>query len=188
MRRLLVPVLVGVATLLLTALPAHAAERSGSDPAGDVPFRRGDITSWRAIHGLARVDLRVRTLRGGDPVATWPNTITRVRWRISTEAAPGPEYFAELFLAQGADTVFVGRVVRLQDAMVTCTAQQFVAGNNEVFNDGNLYRFRFLRGCIGAPVSFRARATFIWDPGMPGGGVNTDFAPNAGPTAPIVSG
>jgi hypothetical protein len=61
-----------------------------------------------------------------------------------------------------------------------------VPGDNTVAQASNVYRFRFLRGCIGAPLRFRARATFIWDGGRPNvGPVFTDFAPNGGPTAPI---
>ncbi len=67
-----------------------------------------------------------------------------------------------------------------------CSAQEHVADDNIVETAGNLYRFRFLRGCVGAPVTLRARATFIWDNGAPNvGPVHTDFAPNNGPVGPL---
>jgi len=38
-------------------------------------------------------------------------------------------------------------------------------------------------------VQFRARATFVWDNGLPNvGPVNTDYAPNGGPLPPVVTG
>jgi hypothetical protein len=45
-----------------------------------------------------------------------------------------------------------------------------------------VYRFRFLRGCVGADSPLRARATFRWDNGNPNvGPVYTDFAANTQP-------
>jgi hypothetical protein len=189
MRRLLLAASTGLLAVLLLAPPAAAEEQQGNDPANDVPFDRGDIIFYRAIHTSSTVDLRVRTALGGHPVNTWPNRVTRIRWRIETESAtPGPEFFADIQIARGVDTVLVGRV-RYADTNVlvpNCQAQEHVPGDNLVSASGNRYRFRFLRGCIGAPDEFRARATFIWDNARPNvGPVYTDFAPQGGPTQPL---
>ena len=174
------------------AAPAGPAgvrgEAHGNDPANDVPYDRGDITSFKAINGAGTVDLRVRTQLGGNPENVWPNTATRIRWRLDTGPSSGPEYYADIVIATGEDTVMFGKVRRLSDNHITCQAQHHVDGNNLVTAIANQYRFQFLRGCIGAPITLRARATFIWDNGAAGGPTNIDYAPNAGPTAPITSG
>ena len=187
MRRLFLAVSTGLLAILLLAPPAGAEEVQGNDPPGDVPVARGDLTFFRAIHGPARIDLLVRTLMGGNPENVWPNRATRIRWRLDTMfAAPGPEYYADIVIATGVDTVMLGKVRRVSDNHLMCSAQNHVPGDNTVAQAGNVYRFRFLRGCIGAPLSFRARATFIWDSNQPNvGPVFIDFAPNGGPTGPI---
>jgi hypothetical protein len=186
-RRLFLAVSTGLLAILLLAPPAAADEVQGSDPSGDVPFALGDLISFRAIHGPAGVDLRVRTLMGGNPENVWPNRATRIRWRLDTNFAhPGPEFFADIQIATGVDTVMLGRVRRVSNGHLLCSAQNHVPGASLVTASGNQYRFRFPRSCIGAPLSFRARATFIWDNNPPNvGPVFTDFAPNGGPTAPI---
>jgi hypothetical protein len=180
----------GLLALLLLAPPAAAAEAAGDDPAGDVPFPRGDIVRWRVDHEAQHVDLRVRTQLGGHPVERWPNRATRVQWRISTAPAAGPEYFADIVIVRGVDTVLLGRVRRLSDDRVTCQAQEHVVDAHLVETSRNLYRFRFQRRCLGnpRPNAIRARATFIWDPGVAGvGPVHTDYAPDEGPTPPLLA-
>jgi hypothetical protein len=190
LRRALAAAAIGVLSLLLLAPPASAAGAQGTDPAGDVPFAKGDLISWRVIHGASAIDLRVRTRQGGHPVNNWPNTVTRIRWRIDTAPAAGPEYYADIVIATGVDTVILGKVRRVSDNAVIphCTAQEHVDGDSLVETSGNLYRFRFLRGCVDEPNALRARATFIWDNGAANvGPVHTDFAPNNGPVGPLPS-
>jgi hypothetical protein len=187
MRRVLLASVVGLLSILLLSPPASAAETQATDPVNDVPYDRGDLIFYRAIHRSANVDLRVRTERGGNPEMVWPNLNTRIRWRIDVGPPAGPEYYADIQIARGVDVVMLGRVRRVSDNQVVCQAQNHVSGNNIVIQTQNVYRFQFLRGCIGAPNSFRARATFIWDNAAPGGTTYIDYAPNGGPTAPITS-
>ncbi len=193
LRRGFAVLLVTLLTLVAFAPGADAAEIQRTDPVGDVPYQRGDITRIRVIHRSANVDLRVRTRLGGQPVNNWPNLQTYVRWRIETDPnVPGPEYFADLRLLRGVDTVFVGRIRDAHtNALVPgCGADQYApTGNALVSAVGNEYRYQFLRGCIGAADPIRARATFRWDNGRPNvGPVYTDYAPNGGPTGPIAPG
>lgn len=190
----LLTLLIGLLALAGLATPAGADELTVNDPAGDVAYARGDITSARAIHGSAKVDLRVRTARGGQPVSTWPNRASYIRWRIDSDFVdPGPEYFVDLRLVrQGGANVFMGQVRYAETSQLVpnCRVAQG-AGNPDLLVSAqqNLYRFQLLRGCVGAPNELRARATFVWDAGAAGvGPVYTDYAPNGGPTAPITSG
>lgn len=177
---------------LVAVAPVGAAERSGNDPTGDVVYARGDITQFRAIHRSDNVDLRIRTRVGGQPVNNWPNQVSFIRWRINSDSDPAIEYFADLRIKRGVDTVFIGQVrdAANNQLMPGCQAQQYVNDPERLITAvGNEYRYQFLRGCIGAPESFRARATFRWDHGNPNvGPVYTDFAPQGGPTLPVVSG
>jgi hypothetical protein len=187
-------IVAGLLALVSLAGPAAADEITVNDPAGDVAYARGDIISARAIHGSSKVDLRVRSSRGGQPVSTWPNRASYIRWRIDSDFMdPGPEYFVDLRLVQqGAGNVFMGQV-RYADTnqlVPNCQVAQG-AGNPDLLVSAqqNLYRFQFLRGCVGAPNELKARATFVWDAGAAGvGPVYTDYAPNGGPTGPLASG
>ncbi len=190
--RLLLGAMVAALAFVSFAPAASAAERSGPDARGDVPYARGDITRIRIIHRSANVDLRVRTRVGGQPVNNWPNRATYIRWRISTDADPAPEYFADLRLRRGVDTVFVGRLRNANDNTLVagCGANQYAnTPTARVTAVGNEYRYQFLRGCIGAPVRVRAQARFRWDNGNANvGPVHVDRAPNARYTGPVVSG
>lgn len=190
LRRTAVAVLVALLALAGAVGPADAAVASLSDNPNDVPYDRGDITSIRVEHTSAQVDLRVRTQLGGQPVANWPNRASYIRWRINTDADSAPEYFADLRLVfSSGDTLFVGQVRYATDQSLVpgCQVEQN-AGNADIAVSAmsNEYRFRFLRGCINAPVTLRARATFRWDAGAANvGPVYTDFAPNNGPTGAL---
>lgn len=190
MRRLLLVLSAAIFGILCLAPPAGAEEQQGNDPANDVLYDRGDLISYRAIHGSAKVDLRVRTAVGGNPENFWPNRQTYIRWNIDSNFAhAGPEYYADIRIATGEDTVMLGKVRRVSNNAVMCSAQNHVPGDNLVSQQGSLYRFQFLRGCVGAPAELRARATFRWDNGAPNvGPVYTDFAPNNGPTQPLSAG
>jgi hypothetical protein len=185
-RRILLVLVAAVLSVLCLAPPASAEDIQGTDPANDVPYDHGDITFFRATHSSAKLNLRVRTAAGGNPETTWPNTNTYIRWNIDTVfATPGPEYYAYVKIGVGVDVVMIGRVRRASDDHLMCSAQNHVPGNNVVSQSGNLYRFAFLRGCIGAPAQVRVRATFQWDNANPGGAIHTDYAPNSGPTQPL---
>lgn len=190
LRRGMVAVLVAFLALAGAMSPADAAVASGTDAVGDVPYDRGNITSFRAEHTSAQVDLRVRTRRGGQPVNNWPNRASYIRWRINTDTDAAPEYFADLRLVfSTGETLFVGQVRYANDQSLVPNCQVVQYGGNAdiaVSAMGNEYRFRFLRGCVGAPVTLRARATFRWDAGAANvGPVYTDFAPGNGSTASL---
>jgi hypothetical protein len=186
-RRLLLVLATSLLAVLALAQPAGAEQVQANDPANDVPYDRGDITFFRAIHSSSALDLRLRTQLGGNPENVWPNKQTYIQWRIDTDFEhAGPEYYAEIRIATGEDTVMLGRVKRVSDNHVMCTAQNHVPGDNIVVQQLNTYRFKFLRGCVGAPNELRVRATFRWDDGNANvGPVYTDYAPNAGPTQPL---
>jgi len=193
LRRGVAAVLVSLLALVAFAPGAGADQVELTDPAGDVPYQRGDITRIKVIHRSNNLDLRVRTRVGGQPVNNWPNLQTYIRWRIETDPnQPGPEYFADLRLLRGVDTVFVGRVrdAHTNTLMPGCGADQFAPTPTALVSAiGNEYRYQFLRGCIGAADPIRVRATFRWDNGVANvGPVYTDYAPNGGPTGPIGAG
>jgi hypothetical protein len=189
-RRLPLVLIAAVLGVLLLAPPASAEQYSLDDPANDVPYDRGDITSIVVKHTSAKVILNLRTALGGNPENVWPNKQTYIRWNIDTNfGQAGPEYWADIRIATGVDTVMLGRVRRVSDNQLMCSAQNHVPGDNVVSTAQNLYRFAFLRGCVGAPGQLRARATFRWDNGNPNvGPVYTDYAPNGGPSLPLSPG
>lgn len=190
LRRGLVAATVVLFAVAGLATDAGAAEAEVTDAAGDVPYARGDITRARVIHRSANIDLRVRTRQGGQPVNTWPNRQSYIRWLINADGDAAFEYTATLRLATGEDTLLVGRVVPIGGGLPLkgCEGAQGNNGSVIVSAVGNEYRFQFLRGCIGAPTEFRARATFRWDNGNPNvGPVYTDLAPNGGTIGPVVS-
>ena len=133
----------------------------------------------------------MRTNTGGQPVANWPNKATYIRWRIDIGGPAGPDYYADLRLLSGEDTVFTGRLRSAHTGQIIpgCGANQYAPnGQTLVSANGNEYRYQFLRGCISAPEQFRARALFVWDNGLPNvGPVYTDYAPNGGPLPPVVT-
>jgi hypothetical protein len=188
-RRSLLALTIAVVALVGSALPASAGQYALDDPANDVPYDRGDITSIVVKHTSAKVILNLRTALGGNPENVWPNRQTYIRWNIDTAfGQPGPEYYADIRIATGVDTVMIGRVRRVSDNQLMCSAQNHVPGNNVVAQAQNLYKFAFLRGCVGAPATLRARATFRWDAGNPNvGPVYTDYAPQHGPSLPVIS-
>ncbi len=115
-----------------------------------------------------------------------------VRWRIDIGPPAGPDYYADLRLLSGVDTLFTGRLRSAHTGQIIpgCGANQFDPnGQTLVTANSNEYRYQFLRGCISAPEQFRARATFIWDNGQANvGPVYTDYAPNGGPLPPVAFG
>ena len=192
MRRLLLVPTIALLAVLGLAPPASAEQYGLDDPANDVPYDRGDITSIVVKHTSAKVILNLRTALGGNPENVWPNRQTYIRWNIDTVFNdPGPEYYADIRIARGVDTVMVGQV-RYADSntiVPNCTAQNHVVDDNVVAQAQNLYKFAFLRGCVGAPSQVRVRATFRWDNGNPNvGPVYTDYAPDGGPSLAIPAG
>ena len=183
-----------VALLAIVAFPpgAGADEIEQTDPVGDVPYQRGDITRIRVIHRSGNVDLRVRTRLGGQPLNNWPNRATYIRWRIDIGGPAGPDYYADLRLLSGVDTLFTGRLRSAHTGQIIpgCGANQSDPnGQTIVTANGNEYRYQFLRGCISAPEQFRARAALVWDNGLPNvGPVYTDYAPNVGQLPPVATG
>ena len=190
MRRALIAFAVAVLAVVGLALPASANQYGIDDAADDVPYDRGDITSMVAKHTSAKLILNLRTAVGGNPENVWPNKQTYIRWRIDTDfGAAGPEYYADIRIATGVDTVMLGRVRRVSDNQLMCSAQNHVPGDNVVAQAQNLYKFAFLRGCIGAPAQVKVRATFRWDNGNPNvGPVYTDYSPDGGPTLALSAG
>ena len=192
MRRLLLALTVAVLGVLMLAPPASAEQYGLDDPANDVPYDRGDITSIVIKHTSAKVILNLRTALGGNPENVWPNKQTYIRWNIDTNfGQAGPEYYADIRIATGVDTVMLGQVRYASNNQLVpnCSAQNHVPGDNVVAQAQNLYKFAFLRGCVGAPSQLRARATFRWDNGNPNvGPVYTDYAPNGGPSLPLSAG
>jgi hypothetical protein len=189
-RRLLLVLTVAVLGVVMLAPPASAEQYGLDDAVNEVPYDRGDITSITIKHTSAKLILNLRTALGGNPENVWPNRQTYIRWKIDTNfGAAGPEYYADIRIARGVDTVMIGRVRRVSDNQLMCSAQNHVPGNNVVAQAQNLYKFAFLRGCVGAPSELRARATFRWDNGNPNvGPVYTDYAPNGGPSLPLSAG
>ena len=190
MRRALLALTIAMVAVLGLALPTSAEQFGIDDAANDVPYDRGDITSIVVKHTAAKVILNVRTAVGGNPEMVWPNKQTYIRWNIDTNFGhAGPEYHADIRIGVGVDVVMIGRVRRVSDNQLMCSAQNHVPGDNVVAQSQNLYKFAFLRGCVGAPSQLRARATFRWDNGNPNvGPVYTDYAPDGGPTLPLSAG
>jgi hypothetical protein len=180
-------VAVALLALLTAVSPAAAEEVTRTDARGDVPYARGDLIRMTATTiGDSALALRVRVARNGHPVDTWPNTNVRVRWLLDTDPTlNGPEYWADIVIQTGADTVLRGIVRNAETNAVECTADENVPGSNVVSSSLNEHRFRFVRGCIGVPDEVRVRASMRWDRGQPGGPTVTDFAPNAGRVGPI---
>lgn len=180
-------VAVPLLALLGAVSPAAAEEVTRNDARGDVPYARGDLIGMTATTiGDSALDLKVRVARNGHPVNTWPNTNVRVRWFLDTDPMRnGPEYWADIVIQTGADTVLRGIVHDAETNAVQCTADENVPGPNTVSSSRNRQRFRFVRGCIGVPGDVRVRASMRWDPGAPGGPTVTDFSPNASSVGPI---
>ena len=109
-RRAAAAAVVALLALVAFAPGAAADEIERTDPVGDVPYQRGDITRVRVIHRSGNVDLRVRTRIGGQPLNHWPNRATYIRWRIDIGGPAGPDYYADLRLLSGVDTLFTGRL------------------------------------------------------------------------------
>jgi hypothetical protein len=183
-------VVIGLLSFLTAVPAASAGDISVNDPAGDVAYGRGDIISARAMFNSSRAEFRIRTRTGANPILAWSPT-SKIRWRVDTGGSAMPEYFVDLQVSTfNGQKWFTGRV-RYADteALVagSCIIRRGVANTNGVvtFNQ-NLYRFQFLRGCLGAPDSYKARASFIWDEGTPNvGPVYTDFAPNNAVIGPV---
>lgn len=160
-----------------------------TDRARDAIDPRGDIVAWQLRHGRTRVELRVRTREGADPLnaAAWSGTNTAITWLLDTAAGrAGAEYRAtfktDRIPPYSPYVVATVRDLRTGTVAAGCegtTLEEETAGW-WVWPD--VYVLSTPRRCIGNPNRVRGWVTHTWDPRPRGGTQGTDRAPNGGPS------
>lgn len=176
------------ATSLAPATASTGAESVASpytraDPAGDVPYPKGDIAEIKVTNPSSEfdtVELRLRTLGAADPFTStaWRTGNTKIVWSLYID--PGPTVDATIKVDNDGTGVVTTTLYK-GGVPTSCPVGSPTFG----YVGGNQFVVSIPKLCLDDdfPTTFsalRARVAFRFDP--PQGVARTDLAPNTGST------